>query len=371
MPPAIRIDRITVHHFRIPLTTPFRISSGELRTKEGVLIEGRSGDVTGWGEVAVDAIPFYTPETVGGALDVCRRVFGELVRSRAWTSPEELADAMDAFRGHHFAKAGLELMFWDILGKLRGEPVWKMLGGTREWVESGPSIGIKSEPAALVEAVARHVAEGARRIKVKVSPGFDTAYLDAVRAEFPDITLMVDANNAYQPSDMDALVTWDKYKLLMIEQPFDRTDLYYHVELCRRMETPVCLDESVESVHLADCALKMKAADIVNIKVGRVGGLVNAKRIHDMCAAAGVPVWIGSRIGTAVGMAMRLAAATLPNATLPTDAGFGVRYLPETLAVTPFAMHNGCQFKAPDAPGIGVAVDREALARYTVATEDV
>ncbi len=362
----MKLESITAHVFRMPLRKPFRISVGEITVKDGVLFEGRSGGLTGWGEAAVDGIPFYTPETVGSVLDVCRQALCPLLFSRDWPSVSDALEAMEAFRGHRFAKAALEMMAWDLQGQYESRSVSSLIGGTRAWVENGPSIGIQPTPGALVDAVGKALGTGYRRIKVKVAPGRDTAYLEAVRRAFPTVTLMVDANSAYRPADLPRIVAWDAFDLLMIEQPFDEHDLYYHARLRESLKTPLCLDESVETVHLADCALRMQAADIVNIKVGRVGGLLRSRAVHDLCAAAGVPVWIGSRLGTGVAAAARLAAASLPNASLPTDAWAGRSYVEDHLLETPYELRNGCEVRVPQGPGLGAAVDRQRLARYTI-----
>jgi o-succinylbenzoate synthase len=367
----IRIDAIIAHRFRIPLTRPFRISVGEVREKEGLLIEVRGGSRTGWGEAAVDGVPFYTSETVDTALALGKRVFGPLMKERAWAHPEELEAAFAPLRGHAFTKTAFECALWDLLGQERGESIAALIGGTREWVERRPSIGIKDSPAKLVEAVAEQLEKGYRQVKIKVRPGADEAYIRAVREHWPDLKMMVDANSAYTPEDIDRLAGWDAYRLEMIEQPLDHDDIYFHRLLCERMATPICLDESIVTPLVCRAALELGSADIVNIKVGRVGGLVNTRRVHDLCERAGVPVWIGSRIGTGVSQAMRMAAASLPNASLPTDAGFGSMYLPDSLIAETFEVRNGCEYRVPQGPGLGIELDRDRLARYTVATEEL
>ncbi|NLF38260.1 o-succinylbenzoate synthase [bacterium] len=369
MDTTIRIDSITAYSFRIPLTRSFRISVGEMTVKEGILFEGRSGGICGWGEAAVDRIPFYTTETVGSVLDVSRQVFCPLLLSRSWSGISEIVAALDCYRGHRFAKAALEAMCWDIRGKQGGRSVAHMLGGTRAWVETGPSVGMKPSPAGLVEAVAHELEQGFHRIKIKVAPGKDDEYIQAVRTAFPAVSLMVDANSAYHPADLARLAEWDQYNLLMIEQPFNEHDLHYHAQLCARMTTPVCLDESIETPHLADCAMKMHAADIVNIKVCRVGGLTHTLRIHDLCAKHQIPVWIGSRLGSGVATAARLAAASLPNASFPTDAGAERAYVADDLLTTPLETRNGCELRVPSAPGLGIEVDRARLAACTTHQE--
>jgi O-succinylbenzoate synthase len=362
----MKIDSITAHVFRIPLKTPFRISAGEIRVKDGILFSCRSGDIVGWGEAAVDEVPFYAHETVGSVLDVARKVLAPQMLSRDFAGAEDLVTLFDTHRGNRFAKAGLETAFWDLLGQARGAPVARLLGGVRTEVESGPSIGIKPTPEQTVAAVGEQLAQGRRRIKIKVAPGRDTACIRAVREAYPDITLMVDANNAYTPADFDHLAEWDAFNLLMIEQPLDEGDIYFHALLKRRIRTPVCLDESIHTLHDAQVAIALGACDIVNIKVCRVGGLCHARRIHDACQSAGIANWIGSRVGTGVAVAARLAAASWPNCTLPTDAGLCSMYMADDVTTTPCPIRDGCRIPVPDTPGLGFQIDTDKLKRYTV-----
>ena len=370
----IKLDSLTAYTLRIPLAKPFRISVGEIGVKEFVLFEGRCGDLSGWGEAAVDGVPFYTSETAGTALHVAQRVLGPLLRSRAWRSPAEFADAADAYRGHSFTKAALEQVLWDLAGLRSGLPVARLLGGSvppREWVETGPSLGIHAKPEDLVEDVRRELAKGFRRIKIKVAPGHDETYLEAVRTAFPTETIMVDANAAYGFEDIDRLATWDRFGLLMIEQPFPMDDLHCHALLAARLETPISPDESIETVHAMRCAIAMGAADTVNIKVGRVGGLARTRQIHDLCEMAGIPVWIGSRIGTTVANSMRVAAASLPNARYPTDAAFSSRYLGTDIVVEPLETRDARFIRVPTAPGFGFTVDRDQVARFTIRRDEL
>lgn len=374
MSDALTIDRLVARRVRIPLKTPFRISVGEVTAKDFVVLEARSGPRHGWGEAAVDGVPFYTSETSETVLSIGRSVLAPLLRSRGWEHPQEFVAAAEGIRGHAFAKAAFESVLWDLYGQSRSAPVAHLLADgaaeSQAWVGVGPSIGIKATPDLLVEAIGRELAKGYRRIKFKVSPGKDVEYLEAARAAYPDAELMVDANAAYQPDDIEHLARWDRYGLLMIEQPLDHDDLWFHRQLCQRMQTPICLDESIQTPHLAACALEMKAADIVNIKVCRVGGLVNTKKIHDLCRQAGVPIWIGSRLGSGIAEAVRLAAASLPNATFPSDVGAGLGYVADDLVDDWFIVRDGCEAKVPDGPGLGIRVNRDKLERYTVETAE-
>ncbi len=367
----MRIDFLRLYHYSIGLRIPFRLSVGEIKAKEAVIIEMRCGDFLGWGEAAVDAVPFYAHETVGSVLDVLKRALIPAILGRSFENPEQFSDYLEtAYRGNNFAKAGLEAAFWDLYGQSQNRSCVSLLGGVREVIESGPSLGIKQEPAALVAAVAEQLELGRRRIKIKVSPGKDIAYLSAVREAYPDICLMVDANNAYSQSDFDHLRQFDAFSLLMIEQPLHESDLYFHSLLRQQISTPICLDESIHTVHDAHCAVALRAADIINIKVCRVGGLVNARRIHNICQQAGIGNWIGSRIGTGVAVAPRVCAAALPNCLYPSDCGLENNlYMPDDI-VEPPEMVDSCHRKVPQKPGLGIKVLREKLAKYTVATQE-
>ena len=360
---SFSIDRVVLHPFSIPLKMPFRISAGEIREKNGLIVEVRSGDLTGWGEASVDKVPFYAHETVGSVIDLLTNSLIPLVRGKTFGHPDEVTDLMAHFRGNNFAKAAIDAAVWDIYGKMLGKPCRQLLGGTRTEVEVGPSFGIKKEPSMLVRAVGEKLAEGFRRIKIKVSPGFDTPYIEAVRREFPDISLMVDANNAYGNSDFDLIADWDRFHLLMIEQPLDEHDIYFHSLLRGKIRNPVCLDESIHTMHDAQCCAALGSADIINIKVCRVGGLTNARRIPDFCREKGIANWIGSRVGSGVAEAARLAAATLPNCSLPSDCVISAMYMSDDILAEPFEMRGG-MVKVMEKPGLGIEVDREKLAKY-------
>ena len=361
---ALAIRSVTLYPYTIPLKMPFRISAGEIREKDGLLVKVENVDgLIGWGEASVDKVPFYAHETVGSAIDLLKNSLVPLLTGKTFSHPDEVTDLLEHFRGNNFAKAALDAAFWDIYGKQQSQPVWRLLGGVDRPVEVGPSLGIKKEPGILVEAVGAKLAEGFRRIKIKVSPGFDTAYIRAVREAYPEITLMVDANNAYKISDAPKIAQWDPYNLLMLEQPLDERDIYFHSVLKKQITTPVCLDESIHTMHDAQCCADMNSADIINIKVCRVGGLTHAKRIHDFCQAQGLPNWIGSRVGSGVSEAARLAAATLPNCTLPSDCVITRMYMTDDILAEPFEL-NGCRVTLPEKPGLGFDIDPEKLARY-------
>jgi len=358
------LTEATLYPYTIPLKYPFRISAGEIREKDGLLVEVRADNgLTGWGEASVDRVPFYAHETVGSAIDLLQQALMPLLRGRKLRHPDEAIGWMDRFRGGNFAKAAIDAAVWDIYGQMRNQPCWKLLGGVRDSVESGPSMGIKERPEILCDAVGEQLDKGMRRIKLKVMPGKDFDYIAAVRKRYPEITLMVDANNAYGIGDFHELARWNSFRLLMIEQPLDERDIYFHSLLRRQIATPVCLDESIHTPHDTECCAALEAADIVNIKVCRVGGLTRAREIHDICRKHGIRNWIGSRVGSGVAEAPRLAAAALPNCTLASDCVLSMMYMTDDVLAEPYVMH-GCMAQLPPGPGLGIAVDRDKLRRY-------
>ena len=362
------IEAMTLHFYSIPIRTPFRISAGTISHKNALLVEMRASGVTGWGEASVDAVPYYAHETVGTVTDLLKNTLFPLLEGREFDHPDEVTDLMEkSYRGNHFAKAAVDAAAWDIYGKMTGTPVWKLLGGTRNRIESGPTVGIKDSPAAAVAEVDAYMARGDARIKLKVAPGFDTAYIEAIRAKYPDIRLMVDANSAYSIADAAHLADWKRFHLLMMEQPLAENDIWFHSKLRPGLGTPLCLDESMHSLHDAECCGEMKAADIVNIKVCRVGGLTQSRRMHDICAKYGIANWVGGRFGFSVAVAPRIAVSTLPNCTLPTDCVLDLDYMIDDIVEEPFTAPH-YRTDVPTAPGLGFTVSRAKLKKYTVGT---
>ena len=362
---SIKIESVCLYPYSIPLATPFRISAGTIFNKDGLLVSVTANGVTGWGEASVDLVPFYAHETVGAAVDVIKNALEPLLKNKSFDHPDEVTALMAHFRGNNFAKAALDAAIWDIYGKMSDSPVWKLLGGVNRQFESGPSIGIKDCPEKTVETVGRMLELGDARIKIKVCPGADTPFIEAVRNAFPDIRLMVDANNAFSLSDADLIAGWDRFKLLMIEQPLDESDIYFHSLLRKKVRNPICLDESIHTMNDAESCAALQAADIINIKVCRVGGLTNARKIHDFCKANNIANWIGGRVGSGVAVAARIAAATLENCTLPSDCVLDSMYMSDDLLQEPFS-HKNYKVNAPLKSGLGFEIDMDKLKHYQV-----
>ena len=364
----MQLDRITLHHLRMPLVAPFETSFGRITDRECILIEVRSEGLTGWGECVADRDPGYAYETTGTAWHILTEFLVPAILGQDVAGPANFRVRTGQVRGHLMAKAGIELALWDLLGKRTGKSVCELLGGERKAVAVGVSVGLQASPQALVETVSKYLAQGYGRIKIKIKPGRDVVDAEAVRRAFPDVRLQVDANSAYTLETAPALRPLDDLGLLLIEQPLDEDDLWDHREVQAGFRTPICLDESILSARHARQALEMKSCRVINIKAGRVGGLSEAVAIHDLCRAAGVPVWCGGMLETGVGRAGNLALASLPGFTLPGDISATERYYRQDITEERFALNADSTIDVPNGVGLGVTVDQAAVARFAVAT---
>ena len=357
----MRIEEIEIRHLELRLVHPFETSFGREEVRQTIIVAVRSGGLAGWGEAATSAGPWYEYETVDTCWHVLSDFLGPLVKGQEVVVPEDVARLMAPVRGHNLAKMGLEAAVWDLLGQAQGRSVAQMLGGSRDRVAVGVSIGIQGSVPALLDRVASFWAQGYRRIKIKIRPGWDVGVVHQVRARFPDVPLMADANSAYRLSDADCLAALDGFDLTMIEQPLAHDDLVDHAELQRRLRTPICLDESVPSFAAARAALALGSGRIINIKPGRVGGLTVARAIHDLCRSRGIPVWCGGMLETGIGRAHNVALASLPGFVLPGDISASDRYFHQDVVEPAFVLNDDGTLSVPDAPGLGVAVQLDRL----------
>jgi o-succinylbenzoate synthase len=354
----VRLRSVELHRVRLPLVRPFRTSFGEQVDRELLVLRAETEAGTGWGECAADVAPHYSAEFNDAARLVLR---DHLV-------PAAFAGVDAGVKGHRMAKAALELALLDAELRAAGIPLATHLGGEREAVDVGVSVGITDDPGVLAAWVSEYLDAGYKRIKLKIEPGADIERVEAIRELVgPGFPLQVDANTAYQVTDADHLARLDPFDLLLVEQPLPEDDLVGHAELARRLSTPICLDESIESVADLEVALALGACAIVNIKPGRVGGLGEARRIHDRCRAAGMPVWCGGMLETGIGRAALVALSSLPGFTLPGDSSASDRYW-QTDLTEPFVLEDG-QLRVPSGPGLGVTVDEDVLDRFTVERE--
>jgi O-succinylbenzoate synthase len=327
----------------------------------------RSEGLTGYGECVADREPGYNYETTGTVLHVLKEFAAPLILAKDIRDATDLQERLRRIRGHHLAKAGLEMALWDLLGKALGKPLRDLLGGVRDKVEVGVSVGLQASPAGLVETVRAYLGQGYRRIKIKIKPGRDVGDASAVREAFPDLRLQVDANSAYTLETAASLRPLDELNLLLIEQPLDEDDIWDHHKLQQEFRTPICLDESILSARHARYALEMEACRIINIKAGRVGGLAEAVQVHDLCRGRGVPVWCGGMLETGVGRASNLALASLPGFVLPGDISASERYYARDLTRERFSLNPDSTIDVPAGPGLGITIDEAALAGFSLA----
>jgi len=365
----MRIEQIELRHIRMPWVHPFETSFGRETHYEGVIAAVSGEGLTGWGECPAGSGPWYSYETAQTAWHVMRDFLVPLVLGQEAEEAEEVAPLMARVRGHNMAKAGIEMACWDLLARTRGVSLSQYLGGTRDRVKVGVSVGIQESLEALVARVGSFLDEGYPRIKIKIKPGWDVEAVKAVRAEFGDILLQVDANSAYTLDDLPMLKALDGYELLLIEQPLGYDDLYDHAKVQRELETPVCLDESIHSPDHARWALELGSCQVINIKPARVGGLRASKCIHDLCQESGVPVWCGGMLETGIGRATNVALASLPNFGLPGDISATARYYAHDIAQPPFELNADGTLTVPTGPGIGVEMDVERLEQVTLRHE--
>src|SRR3984893_14673901 len=292
----MRLRKITLREIHMPLIAPFQTSFGETSLRRILLTEVDADGTAGWGECTAGEDPYYSYETVETAWHILRDFLWPIVKYEEFDYAAGVFDMLARVRGHNMAKAGLETAIWDAEAKQKTVPLAKLLGGTRDEISSGVSVGIKESLDELVAAVKKELAAGYQRIKIKIKPGKDLEQVKRLRQEFPRIKLMVDANSAYTLQDLPLLQQLDAFHLMMIEQPLGWDDLYGHVELQKKLQTPICLDECIHTLENAQAAIALGACKIINIKMGRVGGYTVAKQIHDLCMANGIPVWCGGML---------------------------------------------------------------------------
>ena len=362
----MRIERLELRLCRLPLVSFFETSFGRSYDRTFLLarVEGEGSE--GWGEGVAEANPYYSSETTETAWHIITEFLAARVLGRHFTHPREIFDAMRPIRGHNMAKAILEMAAWDLYARQRGEPLSRVLGGTRERIASGVSIGIQDSLPQLRDKIARELDAGYRRIKIKIKPGWDLAAVEMVRAEFGGIALMVDANAAYTLADAAHLARLDTHDLMMIEQPLEYDDVMDHVELQRQISTPICLDESIHTVRIARDAISAGACRIINIKPGRVGGHRESIRLHDLCAEHGIPVWHGGMLESGIGRAHNIHLASLPNFTLPGDIAASKRYYAPDLIEPGIDVARDGTIAVPTGPGLGVNIVRERVDHATI-----
>ena len=362
----MKLSHLTLYHLRMPLQSPFETSFGRTDDRDCILIEAHADGLTGYGECVADRDPGYSSETSATAWHILEDFLIPAVLDTDLDGPLDFQPRVSRVRGHPMAKAGLEMALWDLQGKLEGRSLRQLLGGQRQRVDVGVSVGIQSSPQTLVQAVGAYLEKGYRRVKIKIKPGRDVAETGVVRHSFPGLRLQVDANSAYTLEAAQALKPLDDLDLLLIEQPLAEDDLWDHSRLQAGFKTPICLDESILSPRHARQALEMGACRIINIKAGRVGGLSQAVAIHDLCRERGVPVWCGGMLETGVGRASNLALASLPGFTLPGDISATERYYQEDITNERFTLNPDSTIDVPERAGLGVTLNWGAVHKFTL-----
>jgi len=364
----VKLTGVELRHVSMPLVAPFRTSFGTQTTRDVLLLRVVTDESEGWGECVAMTDPLYSSEYVDGAADVLRRFLVPALAAAGPIDAHAVATVLTPYRGHRMAKAALETAVLDAELRAEGRSFARELGAVHDRVPCGVSVGIMDSVPALLDAVGNYLDEGYLRIKLKIEPGWDVEPVRAVRERYgDDVLLQVDANTAYTLADARHLARLDPFGLLLIEQPLDEEDVLGHAELARLIETPVCLDESITSARSAAAAIRLGACQVVNIKPGRVGGYLEARRIHDVCVAHGVPVWCGGMLETGIGRAANVALAALPGFVLPGDTSASGRYY-RTDITEPFVLAAG-QLAVPTGPGSGVSPVPELLDEVTTGVE--
>jgi len=365
----MKIEAFELRRLRIPLVKPFRTSFGTEDERDVLLVRAITPEAEGWGECVALKEPIYSPEYADGAQEVTNEYLIPRLYALTDVAASDVASALEPIKGHQMAKAAVEMAVLDAELRAQGVSFARYLGAVREAVDCGVSVGIHDSIPALLDTVEGHIAEGYRRVKLKIEPGWDVEPVRATRERFGDIPLQVDANTAYRLSDAAHLAELDAFDLLLIEQPLPEDEVLAHAELAKTVRTPICLDESITSARAAVDAIALGACAIINIKAGRVGGYLEAWKIHDVCSERGVPVWCGGMLETGLGRAANVALAALPNFTLPGDTSASDRYFHRDIT-EPFVLHDG-RLRVPEGPGLGVEPIPEILDEYTTSSEIV
>ncbi len=369
----MRLEKLELREIQMPLLSPFETSFGRTTQRRLLIVRAFDGNgAVGYGECTASEDPFFNHETIDTAWLIIARYVVPLLANARPASAARVNDALAPIRENRMAKGGVEVALWDLEAKLAGVPLWKHLGGTQSEIKCGVSIGLQESTDALLQKVSRELESGYQRIKIKIKPGKDIQLVESVRSRFPSIALSVDANSAYSlERDLDLLKQLDRFDLMMIEQPLAPGDLLDHAKLQRTLRTPICLDESIVSLTNAMHALELGACRIINIKLGRVGGHLEARAIQEFARSKGVPVWCGGMLESGVGRAHNIAMSTLPGFCLPGDISASARYWTEDVIDPPVTVSRRGTIQAPSSPGIGYQVDEARIESLTVRREEI
>ena len=365
----MKVEAITLREIQVPLVHFFETSFGRIYDRRLLLVTLHGNGLEGWGECVAGEGPFYSEEYIDGAWDVIVRYLGPALLGKTLHSGREVPSLLARVREHRMAKGALENAAWDAEALEKGLPLWKLLGGSQREIACGVSIGIQDSHEQLMEKIATELAAGYQRIKLKVKPGWDVDVLEKVRARWPNIPLSCDANSAYTLKDIDHLKTFDRFKLLMIEQPLWSDDIYFHSKLQKAVQTAICLDEAIRSSRDAETALELGSCRIINIKVGRIGGFSDAIAVHDVALHYAVPVWCGGMLEAGIGRSHNVALSTLPNFKLPGDVSASKRYWKEDIIEPEVEVSARGTITVSDKPGRGYELREDLIEKLSVRTE--
>lgn len=362
----MKLVEVTLRHLQMEMKSPFSTSFGTFQTKDFILLEARDEQGTvGYGESVAFSSPWYNEETFKTNWHMLEDFLIPMLLGKELQHPDEVSDLFSAIRKNNMAKSTIEGAVWDIYAQQTNQSLAQALGGSKDQIDVGISIGIQDSVEELIEVVRGYVEEGYKRIKVKIKPGWDVDVMRHLREAFPDVAIMADANSAYRLEDVELLKQLDAFDLTMVEQPLASDDIIDHATLQKQLSTPICLDESIHSLEDARKAVELGSTKIINIKIGRVGGLTEAKRIHDYCMEKGIPVWCGGMLEAGIGRAHNVALTTLPNFILPGDTAGSSRYWEKDIITPEVTVDHGV-IHVPQQAGIGYAIDLEAVEQYTV-----
>ncbi|KAB2338574.1 o-succinylbenzoate synthase [Cytobacillus depressus] len=366
----MKIEKVILRRLKMDLKFPFQTSFGTQREREFIITEVQDGNDVGYGECVVNSNPYYNEETVQTAWHIMKDfLIPILLQKEEITHPDEINELFKQVRRHQMAKSALEGAIWDLYARKQGKTLAEVIGGKKEKISVGVSIGIQETKEELVEIVGKYLKEGFQKIKIKIKPGKDIEMLQAVRDRFGDIPIMADANSAYTLKDVQLFKQMDSLRLMMIEQPLAHDDIIDHATLQKAIQTPICLDESIHSLEDARKAIELGSCKIINIKIGRVGGITEAIRIHNLCKEKKIPVWCGGMLESGIGRAHNLAITSLDNFTIPGDTAPSARYWDEDIIRPEIEMDTEGNIELPKKPGFGYEINQTALDRYTVETE--
>lgn len=367
----MEINKIVLRRMSLELKLPFKTSFGVQKKRDFMIVELHSNKHIGYGECVAPNHPLYSEETVGTVGHILEEfLIPALLNHKEIKHPDELTEIFNPIRRNNMAKSALEGAYWDLYAKENNIPLYKALGGTKSEIEVGVSIGIQESLEELIKVVEGFVNEGYKRIKLKIQPGTDLAILKGIRKHFPNIQMMADANSAYTLDDVELFKQMEDLNLMMIEQPLAHDDIIDHAKLQAEINTPICLDESIHSLEDARKAVELGSCKIINIKIGRVGGLTEAKKIHDYCASKGIPVWCGGMLESGIGRAHNIAISSLPNFTLPGDTAGSSRYWHEDIISPEVIVENGT-IPLPSSSGIGYEPNQELMEKYTTSIKEI